>query len=60
MFGYEYAASRVDSDHRRADPSLTVAFAVAAAFPVALALATHPAFAVGALAGLVAGVAVRR
>lgn len=60
MFGHAYAESRVDTDRRQGDPSLTVAFAVAAAFPVAMALATNPAFGAGAVAGVVAGVALRR
>ena len=52
--------SRIDADRRRADPSLSVTAALAAAFPLALFAATHPAFAVGALTGALAVVAARR
>lgn len=60
MFGYEFAESRIDSERRRADAGLTVTFALAAVVPAAIALASEPAFAAGALAGLLAGTVARR
>ncbi|WP_435129494.1 hypothetical protein [Halobaculum sp. D14] len=60
MLRYTPAFSSTDADTARPSTNLTVAVAVTAAFPVAMVLATYPAFTLGAAVGVVGSTALRR